>query len=120
MPADLRYYAGGGGSIRGYAFQSVGPLSDDDPLGGRSLLELSNELRMNVTETLGFAVFLDGGAAFESAYPDLEESVRWGTGLGLRYFTPIGPFRIDVAFPLNRRDDVDDSYQVYISLGQAF
>lgn len=120
VPADLRYYAGGGGSIRGYAFQSVGPLSDDDPLGGRSLLELSNELRMNVTETLGFAVFLDGGAAFESAYPDLEESVRWGTGLGLRYFTPIGPFRIDVAFPLNRRDDVDDSYQVYISLGQAF
>ncbi len=120
VPADLRYYAGGGGSIRGYAFQSVGPLSDTDPLGGRSLLELSTELRMNVTETLGFAVFLDGGGAFESAYPDLEESVRWGTGVGLRYFTPIGPFRIDVAFPLNRRDDVDDSFQVYVSLGQAF
>lgn len=121
IPASKRFYAGGGGSIRGYEFQSVGPLDDEnDPLGGRSLLELSAELRMRVTETIGVVPFIDGGTAFDSALPDFEETLRWAAGLGLRYFTGIGPIRLDVAVPINKRENVDDDFQFYVSLGQAF
>jgi translocation and assembly module TamA len=120
IPADERFYAGGGESIRGFPFQSVGPLVDEDPIGGRSLLEFSLELRFKVTDKLGLVGFLDGGSAFESTFPDLDETLRWGTGLGVRYFTPIGPLRLDVAVPLNKRDEIDDDFQIYLSLGQAF
>lgn len=120
IPADIRFYAGGGGSIRGYAYQSVGPLRENQPIGGRSLAGLSSELRMKVTDTMGFAAFLDGGSAFEAGFPDFEESFRWGGGLGLRYLTGIGPLRLDIGIPLNKREGIDDSFQVYVSLGQAF
>ena len=120
VPADVRFYAGGGGSVRGYPFQSVGPLFEDEPLGGRSLLELGVELRARVTEKLGFALFLDGGSAFEASFPDFGENVLWGTGIGVRYFTPVGPLRLDIGFPLERRESVDESFQIYVSIGQAF
>jgi len=120
IPADLRFYAGGGGSIRGYAYQKVGPLVDKDPIGGRSLLEFSAELRFKITETIGFVAFLDGGSAFEDTYPDFSETIRWGAGPGVRYYTPIGPLRLDIGFPLNKRSGVDDPYQIYVSIGQAF
>jgi translocation and assembly module TamA len=121
VPADERFYAGGGGSIRGYAFQSVGLLDeDDDPLGGRSLLELSFEMRFKITQTIGLVAFMDGGSAFESEFPSSDETIRWGTGLGFRYFTPVGPLRADVGIPLNRRSGIDDAFQFYISIGQAF
>jgi translocation and assembly module TamA len=64
--------------------------------------------------------FVDGGAAFAKSIPETEESLLWGIGCGLRYFTPVGPVRADIAFPLDRREGVDQRYQVYISLGQAF
>ncbi|GKT10038.1 outer membrane protein assembly factor [Desulforhabdus sp. TSK] len=120
IPADIRFYAGGGGSIRGYAYQSVSPLLDGDPVGGRSLLEFSAEFRLKITQTIGLVAFLDGGSAFDSVYPDFDTSLRWGTGGGVRYFTPIGPLRVDVGVPLDRREGLDDAFQVYISLGQAF
>ena len=121
IPADERLYAGGGGSIRGYAYQSVGPLDeDDDPIGGRSVLELSAELRMKLTDRIGLVTFLDGGSAFESTFPDSSEKLQWSAGLGFRYFTAIGPLRLDVGFPLNRRTDIDDAFQIYVSIGQAF
>lgn len=120
IPADLRFYAGGGGSIRGYAYQKVGPLVDGDPIGGRSLLEFSAELRFKITETIGFVAFLDGGSAFEATYPNFDETIRWGAGPGFRYYTPIGPLRLDIGFPLNKRPGIDDSYQIYVSIGQAF
>jgi len=120
IPADERFYAGGGGSIRGYAYQSVAPLSGVDPIGGRSIIELSLEFRLKLTQRFGLVTFLDGGNAFTTKTPDFGESLLWGTGLGLRYYTPIGPLRLDVAFPLDRREGVDDSFQVYVSLGQAF
>ena len=121
VPADRRFYAGGGGSIRGYEFQRVGPLDEDnEPLGGRSLLELGGEVRVRLTEEIGAVPFIDGGTVFDSPYPDMDETLRWAAGLGVRYFTGFGPLRLDVAFPLNPRDDVDDVFQFYVSFGQAF
>lgn len=121
IPANKRFYAGGGGSIRGYEFQSVGPLdADNDPLGGRSLLEVSAELRIRATESIGLVPFVDGGTVYDSPYPDFEETFRWAAGLGVRYFTGFGPLRLDIAVPLDKRKDVDDDFQLYISFGQAF
>lgn len=120
IPADIRFYGGGGGSIRGYPFQSVGPLLQNEPIGGRSLIELSIELRLKLTDTIGIVAFVDGGSAFSEAYPDFKESLHWGTGLGFRYFTAVGPIRVDVALPLHRREGIDKRFQLYISLGQAF
>jgi translocation and assembly module TamA len=120
IPADERYYAGGGGSIRGFGFQKAGELDDDgDPIGGRSLLELAGEFRVNITETIGAVGFVDAGGAYESSFPNPSEDLFVGTGVGLRYFSPIGPVRFDVGFPLNARDE-DDAFQIYISIGQAF
>ncbi len=120
LPADELFYAGGGTSIRGYAYQSVGPLEEGEPVGGRSLFESSLELRWQALGKLGVVTFMDGGSAFASAAPDFDEPLRWGTGAGLRYFTPIGPLRMDVGFPLDRRPEMDKSFQMYVSLGQAF
>jgi len=120
IPADERLYAGGGGSIRGYSYQSVGPLSDGVPVGGKSFIEGSMELRLKITERFGLAAFLDGGSAFTDKLFSSEDPLRWGTGIGIRYYTPVGPLRLDVGIPLNKRQGVDNSYQIYISLGQAF
>jgi translocation and assembly module TamA len=120
LPRDLRLYAGGGGSIRGYGFQQAGPLdSNGNPQGGISSLEMGLELRTKITDTIGIVTFFEGGSVFDTAYPDLSQELFWGTGAGIRYFTPIGPLRFDIAFPLKRRD-TDDPFQFYISLGQAF
>ncbi len=121
MPTDIRFYAGGGGSVRGYPFKSLSPLDEDNvPVGGRSLVEFSAELRWKMTETLGLVTFLDGGGAFEPPYPDFSTSLRYGAGAGLRYHTPIGPLRLDVGVPLNRRTDIDNPVEIYLSIGQAF
>lgn len=120
VPPDVRFYAGGSGSIRGYAYQKAGPLRGDKPLGGRSLFDFSAELRLRLTELFGLVFFLDGGNAYETEYPDPGKGILAGVGTGVRLFTPIGPFRVDVATPLYRRKDVDDAFQLYISLGQAF
>lgn len=121
IPADKRYYAGGGSSVRGYPYQKVGPLdSDNDPIGGRSLLELSAEFRARVWGNFGVVPFIDGGTVYSAVVPDFSETIRWGAGLGFRYHTAIGPVRLDLATPLNPRNDVDDPFQFYISLGQSF
>ncbi|MFP6580967.1 MAG: autotransporter assembly complex family protein [Candidatus Hydrogenedentota bacterium] len=120
VPADERFYAGGGGSIRGYTFQTVGPLLGDEPTGGGSKIESAVEIRYRMSEHLGIVAFVDGGSAFESSLPDFDEELLFGAGLGLRYFSPIGPLRLDVALPLDRRDGIDESFQLYLSIGQAF
>lgn len=120
VPADERLYAGGGGTIRGYEYQSVGPLDGTTPLGGKSMTLFSVELRWRLNQEFGLVVFADGGGVYADSTPNAGDEVRWGSGAGLRYFTPVGPLRFDLAFPLNRRSGVDDAYQFYISLGQAF
>jgi translocation and assembly module TamA len=120
IPANLRFYAGGGGSVRGFGYQLAGELADDDkPIGGRSLLELGGEVRVRITESIGVVAFVDAGTVYSSTTPDFSETLRVGAGPGLRYFSPIGPLRLDVGFPLNPRNS-DDTWQLYISIGQAF
>lgn len=132
IPADERFYAGGGGSVRGYAYQALGPRrlipstvageppTLSDPIGGRALSEVSFEGRFRFTETWGGVLFLDGGNAYADPQPSFDD-LYWGAGIGVRYMTSFAPLRFDIAFPLDRRDDLDDSrYQIYVSLGQAF
>lgn len=120
IPADKRLYSGGSGSVRGYGLQKIGPLdASDDPLGGGSLLEFGAELRWRVYGDFGIVPFVDAGQVYDDETPDLSGDLQWAAGLGFRYFTPIGPIRADIAFPLNPRDS-DDIFQVYFSLGQAF
>lgn len=120
LPSNKRYYSGGGGSIRGYEYQKVGPLDDDhDPLGGRSVLEVGFEFRARVTESFGIVPFVEGGNVYARSEPE-DISLLWAAGLGFRYYTAVGPLRFDVAVPLDKRDNVDDDFQLYISLGQAF
>ncbi len=121
IPADKRFYAGGGGSIRGFGYQLAGPVDGaGDPVGGRSLLAAGLELRGRFTDTIGAAAFVEAGSVYPDRIPDLSERLFVGAGLGARYFSPIGPVRVDLAVPLNPRRDVDDAFQFYISVGQAF
>jgi translocation and assembly module TamA len=116
---DKRFYAGGGGSVRGYTYQSIGPRdATNRPLGGASLVEASVEWRQRLTRSWGVAGFLDAGSVGEEAKPDFS-ALRAGTGLGLRYLTAIGPIRFDVGLPLDRQKD-DPSFAIYIGFGQAF
>jgi translocation and assembly module TamA len=117
-----RFYAGGGGSVRGYGYQRIGPRNRlGDPTGGRSLSELSVEARVR-TGLLGGNVavvpFVDAGAVDETTTPTLSD-LRLGAGVGLRYYTNFGPLRIDVGTPLNPREG-DSRIGVYVALGQAF
>lgn len=121
VPSDKRFYVGGGGSVRAYGYQKAGPLDESgNPLGGLSALAFGGELRINVTDTIGIVPFIEAGNAYETRLPRPQESLRWGAGLGVRYFTPIGPVRADIAFPINPRPGVDAPFQIYLSLGQAF
>jgi translocation and assembly module TamA len=119
LPADKRLYAGGAGSVRGYAYQHAGPLDPAGvPLGGISSLELGTELRYRITDTIGIAPFIEGGNVYSTSLPN-SASLFWGAGIGLRYYTIVGPVRIDLATPFTHRPG-DKPIQFYISIGQAF
>nr|WP_321463239.1 autotransporter assembly complex family protein [uncultured Cohaesibacter sp.] len=120
IPTDRRFFTGGGGSIRGYSYQMAGPRDgSNDPTGGRSYLTGSLEARMRVTDTIGLAAFVDSGNSFNSSLPKFEDEWYTGVGAGLRYLTPIGPLRLDVAVPLKKIKD-EPKFGVYLGLGQAF
>jgi translocation and assembly module TamA len=120
VPLDQRFYAGGSDTIRGYGFQRVGPKDEqDDPTGGLSVLTVGLEARYRITESIGAVAFVEGGGVFEDSVPDFGTDIQYAAGIGGRYYTSLGPIRVDVAFPLNPQED-DDSFQLYISLGQAF
>ncbi|MCX2695467.1 autotransporter assembly complex protein TamA [Ochrobactrum chromiisoli] len=120
IPPNQLFLAGGGGSVRGYSYRSIGvQTATGDTIGGRSLVEASGEVRTRVTDSIGVVGFVDAGYVGEQSYPDFSEQMRIGTGLGLRYLTGLGPIRLDVALPLNRRSG-DPSYAFYVGIGQAF
>jgi translocation and assembly module TamA len=120
LPADQRLYAGGGGSLRGYGYQLAGPLGPNNkPLGGRSLIQFGTELRTKITESIGIVPFLEAGNVYTQPLPKLGGQLLYDAGIGLRYYTPVGPLRLDIATPLRRRS-ADSIIQIYISIGQAF
>jgi len=121
LPADERFYSGGGGSVRGYGYQLIGPLNqNNNPMGGNALLEFALESRISITQSIATVLFVDAGSAYSSDFFDGSSDVLYGAGFGLRYSSPMGPLRFDFALPVNSRDDVDDSFQIYLSIGQAF
>jgi len=119
IPLNRRFYAGGGGSVRGFGFQSISPENAEGELtGGRSITELSGEVRYRGDSPFGFAAFVDAGSASRAEYPTFDD-VRVGAGVGVRYHTSFAPLRADIAIPLNKRES-DNAVQVYISIGQSF
>jgi translocation and assembly module TamA len=117
---DKLFFAGGGGSVRGYAYRNIGVAGPGGTvMGGRSLIEGSVELRAKVTEEIGIVGFVDAGYVGADPWPAFQEDLRVGVGAGLRYFTGFGPVRLDVAVPLDRRPG-DPNAAFYVGIGQAF
>jgi translocation and assembly module TamA len=118
LAPSRRYYAGGGGSVRGFGYQELGPRDPEgDPIGGRSLNEFAIEARYRFGN-FGIVPFLDAGQVYESSTPDASD-LRFGAGIGGRFYTNFGPLRVDVATPLKRRAG-ESKVALYISIGQAF
>jgi len=118
-----RFYSGGGGSVRGYGYQQLGPKDvDGDPIGGRGLAEFGLEARIRPRQlfggNFGIVPFFDGGSLTTKSLPDLSH-FRYAAGLGVRYYSSFGPIRIDFGVPLNRQKG-DGPVAVTVSLGQAF
>jgi translocation and assembly module TamA len=118
-----RFYSGGGGSVRGYGYQQLGPKDvDGDPIGGRGLAEFGLEARIRLRQfaggNFGIVPFFDGGSLTTRSLPNLSH-MRYAAGLGARYYSSFGPIRIDVGVPLNRQKG-DGPFAVTVSLGQAF
>lgn len=119
IPGDKRFYAGGSGTIRGYRYLSVGPqFPNRHPTGGVGVGAATIELRQRVYGNWGTAIFADAGDVSTSTNP-FGGALRVGAGAGIRYYTPFGPIRADVAFPLTREEG-GDSFELYIGLGEAF
>lgn len=119
VPSDRLFYSGGGGSVRGYSYQSINPrLPDNTPRGGLSLFETSIEVRHDIGQKFQAVGFVDAGAIGFQETPNLT-NMRYGAGVGVRYKLPFGPVRADIAVPLNKREG-DSAFQLYISIGQAF
>ncbi len=115
---EFLFYSGGAGTVRGQPYQSLNVEFDGNEIGGRSFLGLSTELRQDINETWGVVAFADAGYISEASTPGTEGDWHAGAGLGVRYSTPIGPLRFDVAGPVS--GDTSEGVQVYIGIGQAF
>jgi translocation and assembly module TamA len=120
LAPDKLFFAGGGGSVRGYGYRTIGASAlNGEVVGGRSLIEGSAELRARVTETIGAVAFVDAAYVGAESFPDFNEDLKIGAGVGLRYLTGLGPIRLDLAMPLDPgRDDPDFAF--YVGIGQAF
>ncbi len=120
IPFTKRFLGGSDENLRGYRYKTVSPLNKEgDPTGGRSAIYNSLEMRMRLTETIGVVPFFDIGKVGDAAFPDMRGKWLKSVGVGLRYFLFFGPLRLDVGFPLNKRP-FDDTYKIYISIGQTF
>lgn len=113
-----RFYAGGGGSVRGYGYQKIGPIDIfGNPVGGRGLTEAAVEARIRFGN-IGIVPFLDAGNLYDSSTPGFSH-LRYGAGIGARYYSSFGPIRIDIGTPIDRRTG-ESRIALYVSLGQAF
>jgi translocation and assembly module TamA len=120
IPAHRRFYAGGGGSVRGYEYLNIGPrIEGFGATGGLGRVEGSLEARVKVSDTIGVVPFIDAGLVTAEADFTGDDEFGVGVGLGVRYYTSVGPLRVDVAFPLNPRSG-DPDFAVYFGIGQAF
>jgi outer membrane protein assembly complex protein YaeT len=120
IPFNVRFFAGGPGSVRGFQLNRLGPLNaDGDPIGGLSLIEGSVELRFPLFGDFGAVLFLDFGNVFSSAFTYRLGDLRYAAGPGLRYNTPVGPLRLDVGIIVDRRQD-ENFGRIEFSIGQAF
>lgn len=120
VPSNVRFFAGGVGSVRGFANNRLGPLdASGNPIGGNSLIEGSLEWRFPIVRGWGGVAFVDFGNVFPSALTYSLDDLRYTGGVGVRYFTPVGPLRLDVAFVLDSRAG-DQTAPLYLSIGQAF
>ncbi len=119
IPVNRRFYAGGGGSVRGYAYQEISPRNEDgEATGGRSYALASAEARVKITDTIGLVPFIDVANVSEDSFPKFDD-IRAGAGLGVRYATPFGPLRLDVAVPLQKYEG-GSSFGIYAGIGQSF
>lgn len=113
-----RIYAGGGGSVRGFGYQELGPKdANNDPIGGRSVNEFALEARYRFGN-FGIVPFVDAGQVYDSSMPKFSD-IRFGAGIGGRFYTNFGPFRADIAMPINRQPG-ESKFALYIGIGQAF
>ena len=119
LPPDQRFYGGGSTTVRGYKYQSLGPLfADGYPKGGAAINAATIELRQRVWHSIGAVVFADAGQVSTSSAPFVGK-LQEGVGVGARYYTAIGPIRVDVAVPVSKPPR-GDSFELYLGLGQAF
>lgn len=120
-PPDFLFFSGGGDTVRGFAYQSLGvTLPNGKVSGGRSFLGLSAEYRQQVSEKIGLVAFVDWGSVGPDSFVAADSPYQTGVGLGVRYGTPIGPIRVDVATPYSDANDRWQDYELYIGVGQAF
>jgi outer membrane translocation and assembly module TamA len=120
VPFNVRFFAGGPGSVRGFALNRLGPLDNNgDPIGGNSLIEGSIELRFPIAGAFGGAVFVDFGNVYREPFTYRLDDLRYAVGPGIRYNTPVGPLRVDFGIIVDRRSG-EDFGRVEFSIGQAF
>ena len=128
IPFYKRYFVGGSSSVRGWGRYQVSPLTPSgEPIGGRTMLEVSTEARFGIRNKLGAVLFVDGGNAWEGPFEARFSELRWAAGPGIRYDTPIGPVRFDLGIQLNPIDGLvlegnpeKRKWRVHFSIGQAF
>ncbi|MFK7974195.1 MAG: autotransporter assembly complex family protein [Rickettsiaceae bacterium] len=121
VPMTERFYVGGSSSVRGYANQLVGSLDKNNKtIGGRSFVETSAEIRLKLSKSMQLVSFVDSGFVYNKQTPNLNKKLLHGVGFGIRYATNFGPIRFDIGFPTKRRKSVDQAFQLYFGIGQAF
>lgn len=115
IPPSLRFFTGGDRSVRGYGYETLAPRNEEGLLrGGQQMLAGSLEVQRRVTGNWWGAAFVDSGDAFDDWWP---EQLNTGAGLGVRWISPVGPVRFDIAHPF---DDEENSWRLHFAIGPEF